>query len=322
MRILVTGGLGFIGHQVVALLQAEGHNVRVMDNQTDYGIIPWDELNYVIGERKRKFLPGTIVHQVDIESSAARHVFEMFMPEVVVHLASFPRQQVVNRNPQAGAQVMSVGLLNLLELSVAHGTTKFVYISSSMVYGNFRDGVTEDAACSPRGQYAIMKYAGELLVEDYARRGLNTTIVRPSAVYGEGDVEDRVVSKFLIAALSNDMLTVRGRTEALDFTHVGDCAAGIVGATLGENTGGKTYNITRGVSVTLEDAAVLACRVAGGGAITIEPADASYPHRGSLSIEAARRDFGYQPQISLEEGLDRYCRWLKSSTYWAPRLLS
>ena len=322
MRILVTGGLGFIGHRVVALLQEAGHTVRVMDNQTGYGIIPWEELNYVIGERKRLFLPGTIVHQVDIESESARHVFEMFMPEVVVHLASFPRQQVVNRNPIGGAQVMSVGLLNLLELSVKHEVTKFVYISSSMVYGNFRDGVKEDAVCKPQGQYAILKYSGELLVADYGRRGLNTTTVRPSAVYGECDVEDRVVSKFLIGALRNDILAVRGRFETLDFTHVGDCARGIVGATLSENTHGKTYNITRGRSVSLEEAAILACRVAGGGGIAIEPADAGYPHRGSLDCSAARRDFGYEPQISFEEGLADYCGWLKASTYWAPRLLT
>lgn len=312
MRILVTGGTGFIGHQVVALLQQAGHTVRVMDNQTDYGIIPWEELNYIIAERRKKFLPGTIIHQVDIESSAVAHVFDMFMPEVIVHLASFPRQRVVNKNPQQGARVMCEGLLNLLDLSVEYGVTKFVYISSSMVYGNFRDGVREDAVCKPVGQYAIMKYAGELLVDDYGSRGLDTTIIRPSAVYGECDVEDRVASKFLAGALRGDILSVRGRFETLDFTHVSDCARGIVDATLSENTRGKTYNITRGRSVTLEEAAILACKIAEGGGITIEPPDGSYPHRGSLDCGAARRDFGYQPTVDLEEGFKLYCDWLRS----------
>jgi len=89
-----------------------------------------------------------------------------YQPHTVIHLASFPRQKVVNANPQWGSRTMSEGLLNLLEYSRKHGVKKFVYISSSMVYGDFQDQVREDAPCRPQGQYGIMKLAGEWLVRD------------------------------------------------------------------------------------------------------------------------------------------------------------
>jgi nucleoside-diphosphate-sugar epimerase len=102
MRILVTGGVGFIGHNVVAELCRHGHTVRIIDNQTDYGVIPFAELNFILAERKKKIPANVLIHQIDIESSAVKFIFEQFRPEAIVHLASFPRQRIVNANPQAG----------------------------------------------------------------------------------------------------------------------------------------------------------------------------------------------------------------------------
>jgi len=320
MRILVTGGLGFIGHNVVVQLAAEGHDVRIVDNETDYGVIPFNEMRYIMDERKKKIPSGVIRHLIDIESSVLRHVFEQFLPEVIIHLASFPRQKVVNANPQLGSRVMSEGLLNLLELATKHNVKKFVYISSSMVYGDFEDQVKEDAPCDPQGQYGILKLAGEWLVRDYSRRtGLSHIIVRPSAVYGPYDVEDRVVSKFLLTAMRGGEIQVNGPDEVLDFTYVDDAASGIVSAALTESATWGTYNITRGVGHSLLAAAELAVRIAGTGSIKINDRDLNFPSRSSLSIGAARRDLDYNPKFDIEEGFQNYYHWLNHSVHWSKK---
>ena len=316
MRILVTGGMGFIGHNVVAQLAAQGHDVRIVDSETDYGVIPFDEMRYIMTERKKKIPASVIKHLIDIESSVLRHVFEQFVPDVIVHLASFPRQKVVNNNPQLGSRVMSEGLLNLLELAVKHHVRKFVYISSSMVYGDFADQVKEDVECNPQGQYGILKLAGEWLVKDYSRRtGLSHVIIRPSAVYGPYDVEDRVVSKFLLTAMRGAEIQVNGPTEALDFTYVDDTASGIVAAALEESVTHGTYNITRGVSHTLLAAAELAVKIVGKGTIKINDRDLNFPSRGSLNIDAAQCDLDYTPKFDIEQGFRLYHEWLKNTLY-------
>ena len=315
MKILVTGGLGFIGHNVVALLESQGHKVIVTDTQTTYGIIPKAELDYLVAERRRKIKTDRI-YQIDIgDRDGISWLINKHQPDMVIHLASFPRQKVVNVNPQAGAQVMSEGLLNLLEASVFGNVQKFVYVSSSMVYGNFNDpqfnGVHESHATNPIGQYGIMKLAGEWLVRDYTRRtGMAHTIIRPSAVYGPLDVEDRVVSKFLLGAIRGQVLQVNGHKEQLDFTYVTDAAIGIADAAVSENTCNTTYNITRGQSKTLLEAAELAVSIAGQGSIDVLFADDNFPTRGQLNSQRAHLDFGYTPEVDIEQGFREYYDWL------------
>ena len=323
MNILVTGGLGLIGHNVVKRLQDQGHQVSIMDTKTNYGIIPQEEIDYLMAERRKKIAVDSYIYDRDIsDSKSVDHVFNVEQPEIVIHMASFPRQKVVNANPAWGSRVMSEGLLNLLEASKNYDVRKFVYISSSMVYGDFTDDVTEDAVCKPQGQYGIMKLAGEWLVKDYARRADITsyTIIRPSAVYGELDVEDRVIAKFMLTAMKGGVLNVNGANETLDFTYVEDAADGIVGAALSDNTENKTYNITKSHSRTLLDAAKLAVSCAGKGTINVRDKDADFPSRGALNIDAARRDFGYDPKVDVEEGFQKYYDWLSNSSYWQNKL--
>lgn len=318
MRILVTGGLGFIGHKVVAELCHLGHTVRIVDNQTDYGIIPRDELSFIYNERKKVIPASVLSHMIDIESSAITFVFEEFKPDIIIHLASFPRQKVVNANPQRGSRVMSEGLLNLLELATKHHVQKFVYISSSMVYGDFDNNVKEEAECNPQGQYGILKLAGEWLVKDYSRRtGMSHVIIRPSAVYGPYDVEDRVVSKFLITAMRDEEIQVNGPDELLDFTYVDDAANGIVLAALSQSVTWGVYNITRGHSRTLLEAAEIAIKTVGKGSIRVNNRDLNFPSRGSLNISAARRDLDYAPKFDIEEGFKNYYHWLINTVYWS-----
>ena len=319
-KILVTGGLGFIGHNVVALLESQGHTCVITDTQTTYGIIPKDELDCLISERRRKIKTDRI-YGIDIaDQDGIAWLIREHRPSIVIHLASCPRQKVVNSNPQLGSHTMSEGLLNLLEASVKYEVQKFVYVSSSMVYGNFKDtysdGVTESHATDPIGQYGIMKLAGEWLVRDYSRRTtMAHTIIRPSAVYGPLDVEDRVVSKFLLGAMRGDTIQVRGGDEELDFTYVSDAADGIAEAAVSDDTYNTTYNITRGRSRTLVEAAELAVKIAGQGAIEVQVPDENFPSRGQLNTQRAHLDFGYRPNVDIEQGFKEYYEWLKDSFY-------
>ena len=321
MNILVTGGLGLIGHNIVQKLTKQGHKVIVYDNCTTYGIIPQAELDYLIAERK-KIIGDVEIHEMDIMQGS---MFDWLLPhhniEAIIHLASFPRQKVVNADPCWGSTVMSTGLLMLLEKAVKHGVRRFTYASSSMVYGDFEDYVTEDAVCKPQGQYGILKLAGEWLVKDYTRKyGIEHTILRPSAVYGPLDVEDRVISKFLLTAMRGETLKVNGRNETLDFTYVDDAADGFVDATLSAETANNTYNITKSHSYTLLAAAELAIKLAGKGGIEVRDKDADFPSRGALDITKARRDFDFSPKVDIEEGFEIYYKWLTESPYWQSNL--
>jgi nucleoside-diphosphate-sugar epimerase len=320
MNILVTGGLGLIGHHVVNKLESLGHDVVITDTRTTYGIIPQDEIDYLMGERLKKIKTDQI-YNIDISNADnIDWLIQKHQPAIIIHMASFPRQKVVNANPAMGARTMMEGLMNLCESAKNHNVIKFLYISSSMVYGDFTDDVTEDYNCKPQGQYGIMKLSGEHIVKDYSRRNcFSHTIIRPSAVYGPLDVEDRVIAKFMLTAMRGGVLNVNGANETLDFTYVDDAADGIVAAALSPNTNNKTYNITKSHSRTLLEAAQLALKLAGGGTLIVKDKDADFPSRGALNIDAARKDFGYDPKVDVEEGFERYYEWLSNSTFWSKK---
>ena len=311
MKVLVTGGAGFIGHNVVRILEQQGHECIVIDTCSDYGFIPKEELTYLVDNRLKRI--NTQIRKIDIrEDVFVDTIFKTYRPDVVIHMASFPRQKVVEQNPILASDVMSNGLINLLEASKKHSIKKFVYISSSMVYGNFETDVDETAQCNPIGQYGIMKFMGEKLVEDYSRRGcFDHVVIRPSAVYGEWDVEDRVVSKFMTKAMRGETLKVNGPDEVLDFTYVEDTAQGIVLAATKEAANGNIYNITRSEQRqwNLKDAAELAIKIAGQGSLEVAPRDLSFPKRGRLDISRAVRELGYTPQVNVEQGFQRYYDW-------------
>ena len=318
MKILVTGGMGLIGHNIVMKLEND-HEVSIIDNHTNYGFIPQTEIDYLLKERRNKISKYNN-YLVDItDKRNVDIIFQTQKFDLVIHCASYPRQKAVEADPSLGAKVMCEGLTNLLEASVENNVKRFVYISSSMVYGDFEHDVTEDSICNPIGQYGIFKYMGEKLVQDYSRRtGIEYVIVRPSAVYGELDVEDRVVSKFVLGAIQGKTLKVNGPDEVLDFTYVDDAAEGIVQAALSPNTTNQIYNITRSADRlwTLKDAAELALQLSGKGELIVGPRDLSFPKRGRLSIDKAIRDFDYSPKVNVEEGFKKYYEWFIVDPYF------
>ena len=314
MRVLVTGGCGFIGHRVVNLLEKQGHDVLIVDNHTTYGSIHSDELGSLVKERK-KFIKSDIL-TTDICDFVALYKAVEFDPDVVVHLASFPRQKSVDINPQEGVKTMMEGLLNILEISK---NRRLIYISSSMVYGDMNGPAKEDDPCNPKGLYAIMKYTGEKMVKDYGRRfGMEYNIIRPSAVYGPRDVGDRVIAKFIRNARIGEPLKVNGREEKLDFSFVDDTASGICRVV---NVGlpNETYNITRGQGRTIYDAACCVSDIIGFGEVIVQDKDSKFPSRDALCIDKAREQLGYNPTTNLEEGLQTYYEWFKkfyNNVHW------
>ena len=321
MKILVTGGLGLIGHNVVQRLEANEHELFITDTRTNYGIIPQAELDYLMSERLKK-ISGNNIYRIDITSADNfGWLVDKHRPEVIVHCASFPRQKVVNADPAAGADVMMRGLINMLESAKNNNVKRFVYFSSSMVYGDFENYVTEDAVCRPQGQYGIMKLAGEWLVKDYSRKyGFEYVIIRPSAVYGPLDVEDRVVSKFMLTAMRGGVLRVNGARETLDFTYVDDAADGIVSAVTTTSASNCTFNITKSHSTSLLQAAEMIVRLVGTGSIEVRDKDADFPSRGALDITQARNILKFNPQVDVYEGFEAYHTWLTNSHYWSPYL--
>ena len=314
MSILVTGGAGFIGHHVVKLLQGS-HPVLIIDKFASYGELTYSQKQWLVNNRTHFFDPAVL--SIDIATRAVLPAINHLSPEIIIHLASHPRAKTVEANLCDGTSTMMTGLVHCLSAAKTSGTKRFVYVSSSMVYGDFDDGVLESAPCSPKGYYATLKYAGEQLVKDFCtKHNIDYIIVRPSAVYGPGDTLDRVIPTFFQRANQGGELKVCGENEKLDFSYVEDIAYGIVQAALANASANKTYNLTNGNSRTILDAAQQVKKIMGSGNIYIAEKSELHPSRGSLSIANAKKDFNFNPTTSLEEGLERYFYWFRKSIFY------
>ena len=124
----------------------------------------------------------------------------------------------------------------------------------------------------------------------------------------------------MLAAMRGQVLKVNGAYEKLDFTYVEDAAHGIAAASTNDQARNKIYNITKSNSTTLLQAAELAVSIAGSGSIEVGNRDLDFPSRGALNIDAARRDFDFNPQVDVAEGFRRYHNWFKTSPFWSSRI--
>lgn len=315
VMIFVTGGLGFIGKWVLKHLLKhtnKPYDIRTIDTienasriLENYSQIDYSNLDKLI-----------INHRWDISNTGIMTVFQTLSPKTVIHLASPPNQQAVENNSIKSANTMIIGLINILECARISNVQKFVYVSSSMVYGNWNSStelVSEDHECNPKGLYAQLKLCGEQIVKEWAKKNnRQAVIIRPSAVYGPGDYNTRVVSHFINSAINKQDIIVRGPNDVLDFTWVDDLAWGIsASATNKLSRLVSVYNMTRSQPEcqTLLDLAHTVQRVVDHytnhkANIVVLDRDHNYPVRGRLNCASARAELAFNPMVDIESGIE------------------
>lgn len=314
-RYLVTGGRGLIGHHLVQILERHHTEVRSYDDLSDYGLADMASEYAMLYQKRAVGITSPNTQAQLTDAAALEQAIQAFQPHTVVHLASPPRQNVILKHPELGEPVMHHALVHLLNVCKQHRVQRLVYASSSLVYGDFDNGVVETATCQPHGGYATLKHRGESTVRDFCgQHGIEYVVVRPCAVYGPLDISDRVVGKFFQKALSHSPLTVKGEDEIVDFTYVTDAAYGIFLAATVPAAANQTYNISRGRGRTLKEAAYLIKQITGSASpIALEPKDKNFPSRGSLSIAKAQAELGYRPAWDIEEGFAAYHQSLRAA---------
>jgi len=316
MKFLITGGLGFIGSKIIEKLSKDGHEIICVDNKDTYNILSKQELEKLIAWRTRNWVNKnvTVLDGDILDPMTCLRAFSR-MPETVIHLATYPRAKIVDQDPINGIPKVIGTTTNLLWHSSKFSAKKFVYISSSMVYGDFVDGTKEDSNTKPQNIYGEAKLTGERLTKLFAKRdGLNYAIVRPSGVYGPGDLPDRVVSKFFHKAMNNQTIELHNGENKVDFTYRQDAAYGIIKAAMSE-VANTSFNITAGNATSLRKLAETIVDITGSDSeIKDVGMHKLYPMRGTLDIGRAKDLLEYEPQFTLRQGLESYYDWIRQYT--------
>ena len=314
MKILITGGKGFIGSKIVEMLCKDGHHLTIIDNEDTYGIMTNNELQKLYEWRTRNwidkkihYIKGDVLDRLTCLKAFSHH------PDIVIHLATYPRAKIVDNDPVAGIPKVINTTTNLLWHAEKFGVKKFVYVSSSMVYGDFSDGMKEDGKTKPKNLYGEAKLTGERMVKLFSKRyNLNYNIIRPSGVYGPGDMPDRVVHKFFQRAMNNQTITLHNGQNKVDFTYRKDAARGIVLAALSP-VSNVSFNITAGNATSLRILAEKIIQLTNSESDIEDIGDHGlYPSRGTLDIQRAKDLLDYQPEYTLDKGLQSYYEWLQN----------
>ena len=258
-----------------------------------------------------------------------QRLIRKYKPVYIFHLAALPLAQPDNIHTEEAVEgsVLSTSFLlescHMLGEETGYRPERFVYTSSSMVYGDFEyDPADEAHPTRPKGIYGTMKLAGEHVALGLGRLyAIPCTVIRPSAVYGPTDMNRRVTQIFVENALAGEPLTIRGQDERLDFTYVEDTARGFVLAATHPAGAGEVFNITSGHAHTLVEFAEELKKHIPGLTYTIEERDSRRPKRGTLSIQKARDVLGYAPETSLADGVAKYVACVREHGSAAPRPL-
>jgi len=319
--ILITGGAGFIGSYICRELLKKGEYTPLVVDVFNQYIEPLKDSNI----KNRCMRLNDIKDKIIIKRAncakypVMRSIIEEYKPEYIIHLAAVPLAKIKDTSVEEfreGTVDATENILNIisdLKQKRYEFLKKFVYTSSSMVYGNFlEDYVKENHPTEPINVYGTMKLAGETVTRGLCNSyDIKHIIIRPSAVYGPTDINGRVSQIFIENAFQDKKLIVKGTNERLDFSYVKDVAKGFVQATLSDCSN-EIFNLTRGESrLILEFAQIVKKYFPKIEIEVLQERDKEIPKRGALDIIKARKIFNYSPEYSLEKGIKECIEYIR-----------
>jgi UDP-glucose 4-epimerase len=306
MRVLVTGGAGFIGSHLADALLARGDDVAVADDMS--------------AGRPGRVPELAVTHKVSVtEGDVLAALVDDYRPELICHLAAQIDVRVSVAEPALDAQANVVGTVNVLEAARATGARVLFCSTGAVIYG--RDAPIpslEDVLPLPESPYGVAKHCGEQYVELYNRlHGTSHAVLRLANVYGprqDPTAAAGVVAIFCARALAGERPTVYGDgRQTRDYVYVGDA----VGAFLAAADAGRpgTWNIGSGSEVSVLELIDVIAAVAGHDIDPVfAPARPGELLRGALASDRARRDLGWTVTTPLAEGVARAYRWIEAGT--------
>jgi nucleoside-diphosphate-sugar epimerase len=325
-RIAIVGGAGFIGHNLALSLAARGAAVSVVDSLQVNNLLAFSS---AVASAKNRELYLRMIHErlellnaahVPLHVQDARdyhalsRVLAQLDPQVIIHLAAVSHAGKSNKDPFSTFDHSLRTLENALDFARGGSVEQFIFLSSSMVYGNFlTPEVDEDHPLNPMGIYGALKLAGEKMVIAYQQVfNLPYTIVRPSALYGPRCVSRRVGQIFIESALQDEPLRVDGDgAERLDFTYIDDLIGGITLALDRPEARNEIFNITYGSARSIQDLIGVLRREFGSLKVEHVDRDHLMPFRGTLSIAKAQRLLGFAPENPIDKGFPKYVQWYR-----------
>lgn len=318
-RIFIAGGAGFIGYHIIKELLEKGHEILIYDSFINF--IPREEsfYNFYLQKRLKDIKDDVEIIRGDVrDKTCLVRTLKEFKPEIVINLVSIPLATASNVFFEDAIQINLNGHINLLDaIRHSNSTERFLYASSSFVYGHFQyDPADENHPALPIDIYGGTKLSCEILSKSFSERyGIEYVVIRPSAVYGPTDVNRRVSQIFVENALTGKPLMLHGGGEdKVDFTYVTDAAHGFVLAALSPDAKNQVFNITAGRGRSAREFARILSELLPGKVKTeIKPADQKRPVRGSLDITKAKNLLGYEPKYQLEEGLKEYIEYIRAA---------
>ena len=317
-KVFITGGCGFVGSYLAKNLLQKGYDLLLYDAFLNY-ISPFvSNYHHFLKARMEGLLnrPAVRIERGDIRvQKRIQQMMTEYEPDAVIHLAALPSTKEATLYLTEALQINVEGTLSMLEGVKAAGSVKrFVFTSSSFVYGNFKRPIAdEEHPTDPIDVYGGTKLTGEILTKSYAKaHNFEYVIVRPSAVYGFGDCNRRVTQILIENAMSGKPLVLHdGGRSCIDFTYVTDIADGLARCLEVPAAANQIFNITRGKARSIAEFAAEVKKHFPNAKLESRPTDAMRPERGTLSIEKARTLLGYDPKVDIEQGVAEYVQALK-----------